>query len=244
LRARGELARELQQSELLAGMWAHDLRCPLNAISFGAESLERGLPAEPSREAGARIAAVARRMSRMIEQLLDFTRAHAPGGMAIHPESVDLAEICERVIGEAQMGQRKCRIELTVVGDTRGCWDPDRLAQAVSNLVCNAVHHGEPGLVEVTVDGRDRAEVVSAVHNRGAIPPELMPHLFDPFRQGKANRAGLGLGLFITKQVVEAHGGSVSACSSVQAGTSFHVRLPREAAHLRTGESGAPAQPR
>ena len=80
----------------------------------------------------------------------------------------------------------------------------------------------------MTIDGRSDDEVVLAIHNRGAIPPELLPHLFDPFRQGKGKREGLGLGLFIVKQVVEAHGGSLSVCSSPHAGTSFHVWLPRQ----------------
>jgi PAS domain S-box-containing protein len=234
-RARGDLARELHHSELFAGELAHDLRSPLTAISFGADSLKRGLPVERSRDVGARIATSSGRMSRMIDQLLDFTRIRANRGLAIRRTSMELAAICEQVIGEIQSGQRQCPIELTVVGDTRGCWDPERLAQMVSNLVGNAVRHGEPGLVETTLDGRDPEVVVFAVHNRGAIPSELMPHLFDPFRQGTENRGGLGLGLFITKQIVEAHRGSVSVCSSPQTGTSFHVRLPREAANPSQG---------
>ena len=227
-RARHRFEREQRLSEMFTGALAHDLRCPLTAISVSAELLQEGLAVEQSRQVGGRISTSAGRMARMIEQLLDFTRIRAGGGMPIRRTPMELAAVCEQVIREVEVAQRRCPIELTVLGDTRGCWDPDRLAQVASNLVGNAARHGEAGFIETTVDGREQGEVVLAVHNRGAIPPELMPHLFDPFRQGKGKRNGLGLGLFITKQIVDAHGGCLSVWSSLYDGTSFHVRLPRE----------------
>jgi signal transduction histidine kinase len=166
-------------------------------------------------------------MSRMIEQLLDFTRIRT-GGFPIQRTPMELAEICQQGVREIEIAQRRCQIALTVVGDTRGFWDPDRLAQVVSNLVGNAARHGEEGLIEVIVDGRQNDEVVFTVHNQGVISPELMPQLFDPFRMGKKIRDGLGLGLYITKQIVEAHGGVLSVCSSASVGTSFSARLPRQ----------------
>jgi PAS domain S-box-containing protein len=227
-RGRRRLANELRLSETFTGVLGHDLRSPLTAITTGAALLQEGLSVEQSRQLGGRISASAGRMARMIEQLLDLTRIRAHGGMPIRRLPIELAEVCQQVIREIEIAQRRCQIELTIVGDTRGCWDPDRLGQVVSNLVGNAARHGEAGPIETTLDGREQQEVVFVVYNRGAIPASVMLHLFDPFRQGGGGRGGLGLGLFITKQIVDAHSGSLSVCSTPTEGTSFHVRLPRE----------------
>jgi PAS domain S-box-containing protein len=222
------LAQEMRLGELFTGVLGHDLRSPLSAISAGAAILKEGLPAEQSEAIGRRISASAARMARMIEQLLDLTRIRAGGGMPIRRAHMDLAELCEQVVREIEIAQRSRHIEMTVVGGLRGSWDPDRLAQVVSNLLGNAARHGAPGPIEATLDGREEAEVMLVVYNRGSIPPPLMAHLFDPFAQGPSGRGGLGLGLFITKQIVEAHGGSLSVWSTPSEGTSFQVRLPRE----------------
>ena len=236
------LEQELRLGETFTGVLGHDLRNPLTAISVSAAMLREGLPLEKSREAGSRISASAARMARMIEQLLDLTRIRAGGGMPIRRLPMELAQVCEQVVREIEIAQRRRRIKLTIVGDTRGRWDPDRLGQVVSNLVGNAARHGAAGPVETTLDGREPEEVTLAVYNRGAIPPALMPHIFEPFSQGERRRGGLGLGLFITKQIVEAHGGSLSVLSAPSIGTSFQVRLPRESweeasppAHLPAG---------
>jgi PAS domain S-box-containing protein len=226
-RTRGRLADELRLSETFTGVLGHDLRSPLTAIAANASLLGEELTVDEARATGRRIATSARRMGRMIEQLLDLARVRAGGGLAIDRAPMELAAVCLEVIGELERTQRRSAIALNVVGDTRGAWDAVRLAQVVSNLLGNAVRHGEPGCIETTLDGRAADEVVLVVHNRGAIPPALMPHLFDPYRQGHESREGLGLGLFIVKQIVEAHDGTVVVCSSKAAGTSFHVRLPR-----------------
>jgi len=226
-RARRGLEHDLRLSEMFTGMLAHDLRSPLTAISAGARLLQARAPADAASRIAGRISTSALRMTRMIEQLLDFTRIRAGLGIALDCATTDLAGVCDQVIRELELARGRIPIALTVVGNTVGSWDADRLYQVVCNLIVNAVRHGESGTIEVTIDGRSDDEVVLAIHNRGAIPIELMPHLFDPFRQGKGTREGLGLGLFIVKQIVEEHGGSLSVCSSPHAGTSFHVRLPR-----------------
>lgn len=226
-RSHRRLEQELRLGETFTGVLGHDLRSPLTAIAANAALLQEGLSVEQSQRTAARISSSAARMTRMIEQLLDLTRIRSGGGMPIRRLPMELAELCEQVIREIEVGQRQRQIELTIVGDTRGFWDPDRLGQVVSNLVGNAARHGEAGPIEATLDGREREEVMLVVYNRGTIPPALMPHLFDPFRQGDSSRSGLGLGLFITKQIVEAHGGSLAVCSSPSEGTSFQMRLPR-----------------
>ena len=119
------------------------------------------------------------------------------------------------------------------VGELDGAWDSDRLLQIISNLVSNAGQHGRPeGVVAVKLDGRDPDVVTLEVHNGGTIPPSILPMLFDPFRGSRprpdASR-GLGLGLFIVKEIARAHGGTVQVSSTADHGTTFVVRLPRRA---------------
>jgi signal transduction histidine kinase len=233
------LEHELRLGETFTGVLGHDLRNPLTAIATNAALLQEARSVDETRQLGRRISSSAARMARMIEELLDLTRIRTGGGMPIRRRPMELGQICEQVVREIEVAQGRHRIEMVIVGDTRGRWDPDRLGQVVSNLVGNAARHGAEGPIETTLDGRDEEEVTFAVHNRGAIPPALMPHLFDPFHQGEHSRGGLGLGLFIAKQIVEAHGGTLSVCSTPLEGTSFQVRLPREVPEV----AGTPVHP-
>jgi signal transduction histidine kinase len=117
-------------------------------------------------------------------------------------------------------------------GDLTGTWDADRLLQVVSNLVANAGHHGTPGEeIRVSIDGVAEQVIVVSVQNAGTIAPQVLPHLFNPFRttrMGRDRSGGLGLGLFIVQELVRAHGGTVEVVSEAGA-TSFTVRLPRHA---------------
>jgi signal transduction histidine kinase len=173
-------------------------------------------------------------MTRMIDQLLDVTRARAGGGIHVEPRETNLAELCAHAIGELELAFPNWKLEREIIGDLDGTWDPDRLLQIVSNLVSNAGQHGRPeGLVTVRLDGRDPDRVSLEVHNGGSIPDSIKPSLFDPFRGTRAPREssrGLGLGLFIVKEITEAHGGTVQVASSPSDGTTFAVRLPRRSA--------------
>ncbi len=230
-----KLEETVRHSELFAGALAHDLRNPLNAMMTAAQIVlmrqegdgDRG--ARPLR----RILTSGQRMSRMIDQLLDFTRARSGGGLNAEPHDLNLSALCAQAIGELELAFPEWKIESEVLGDPRGTWDPDRLLQVVSNLIGNAGQHGAGATIRVTVDGRRSEEVTLEVHNKGAIPEALVPRLFDPFRGTMHRRdqsRGLGLGLFIVKQIVRAHRGSVSVSSSEETGTTFTVRLPRHTA--------------
>jgi signal transduction histidine kinase len=119
-------------------------------------------------------------------------------------------------------------IEVESVGDLHGDWDSARLEQVVSNLVGNAIRHGDATApVRVVLDGADPASVSFRVENGGVIPPEMLPQLFEPFRRGDKRREGLGLGLYIVRQIAIAHGGEISAESDEK--TRFALRLPRTA---------------
>ena len=111
---------------------------------------------------------------------------------------------------------------------------------ALSNLVANAAQHGDPAAgIFIRLDGRQSSFVTLEIHNKGAIPESLLPTLFDPFRgtqhrhdHARGQSLGLGLGLFIVKEIVRAHGGSVDVISTDALGTAFKVRLPRFAPGL------------
>ena len=129
------------------------------------------------------------------------------------------------------------RLELDTAGDPTGRWDGDRLAQVLSNLAANALEHGEPlAPVQVRIDGRDPGHVGIRVENRGLIPAHVLPLLFDPFRSAEhrsAKARGLGLGLFISHEIVAAHRGKLTVRSTPERGTCFEVELPKREGSIR-----------
>lgn len=219
--------------EQLLGVVGHDLRSPLSSITIGAAlMLKRGSLRDEDAKAAARIARSADRISNIISQLLDFTRARLGGGIPIDPKPCDFGEICAEAISEYEMVHPNRAVVLCSDMDTQGVWDRQRLAQVVSNLIGNAIQYGKPeSPIDVSVRGEgDR--VCLSVHNYGApIPAEQLPTIFDPFRRGKRQTPrteGLGLGLFICREMVRAHSGEIQVHSTEAEGTTFTVRLPRE----------------
>jgi signal transduction histidine kinase len=222
--------------ERFLGIVSHDLRNPLHAILLSAGVLLQSDTLVQPRHLKAvrRITLSAERMGRMIAQLLDFTRGRLGGGIPIQRQPGSLRHLCRHVVEELEASHPERELRLTATGDFQGEWDPDRLAQALGNLGKNALEHGAP---DTPVDFllREEGEHVSVeVHNEGPpIPAELLPYLFEPFRRAVGEesvaREGLGLGLFIVKEIVAAHGGSVQVRSTREEGTCFTVRLPRRA---------------
>jgi PAS domain S-box-containing protein len=230
--ARQEAERAAKLAELFVAVLGHDLRNPLNAIQMGGTLLAR-TGDEPGRQIAARITSSAQRMARMIEQILDFSRIRSGQGLPHKPTTMDLRDVLSRVAQELTSARGGERVGIEMDGDTMGRWDDDRLAQVFSNLIANALEHSPEGAaVRVSVDARDATSVAIAVHNPGAIPGELVADLFEPFRKARqhAKSRGLGLGLYITRQIVEAHGGTIDVTTSDGGGTRFRVVLPRCAA--------------
>lgn len=230
-RATEQLRQEGSLRELFMAVLAHDLRTPLNSIVVGGAALagRTDQPDATSRVAR-RIVSSARRMEKLIEQVLDLTRARAMGGIPVERRQIQLVPVVEAVVEEVRTAHPGREIDVVARGDCSGNWDPDRLGQVVSNLVGNAVTHGVSGTpVRVEIVGAE--DVVFTVHNASApIPSATLATLFDPFRRGEKSsqlaRRGLGLGLYITDQIVRAHGGSIVAESDTS-GTRFRVTLPR-----------------
>ncbi|MBV9949511.1 MAG: GAF domain-containing protein [Myxococcales bacterium] len=217
--------------EHFMGVLAHDLRSPINSIVGSAELLlRRGQLPEADRRAVARIAQSAERMGRLVSDVLDFARARLGGGIPVSQAWIDLGELARAACEEAEAANPGHRIELRATLRSRVWCDPDRVSQLLSNLLTNAVKHGARGTpVTVVVDEADEAVVLS-VHNQGPpIPPELLPHVFEAFRQDPSARTrgrGLGLGLYVAKAIALAHGGAIEARSDLETGTTFVVTLP------------------
>jgi signal transduction histidine kinase len=228
--ARAEAERSVRYNEMFAGMLGHDLRNPLSAITTGANYIARLNASQKTTKAASRILSSAERMARMIDQLLDFTRIRVGGGLALAPSRFDLEELLCKVKDELEAANPERSIDVDVDGNATGEWDHDRLLQVFSNLVGNALHHGRSDHpVRVRCQGRKPQHLSVTVHNGGAVPPEVLPVLFEPFR-GNARyqrTRGLGLGLFITQQIVAAHGGTIAVTSDETTGTTFRLTLPR-----------------
>jgi len=215
--------------EMFIGILGHDLRNPLGSIRLAVETqIQRGQLDEHDRKAAMLIVSGVERMSRMIHQLLDLTRARFGGGFPLEPTPSDLRDICRTVVEE--LG---ATIQLELEGDLTGTWDPDRLAEAVSNIAGNAVEHALPGTPVVVRAHPVGTDVVIEISNRGKeIPAKLLPFIFEPFHRGKSEKSptgNLGLGLYIAKQIVLAGGGTLDM-RSVGGTTTFVMRLPRDQA--------------
>lgn len=229
------LGQALDYRDQIIGILGHDLRNPLASINLSSELLlkKEGVP-DGVRKTALRIHSAAERMGSMIRDLLDFSQARFQHGLPIKPAPANLHDICRRAIEELEVAHPDHAIELHLAGDGRGHWDADRLAQVVSNLVGNALRYGDPMhpvRVEVTDAG---AEVILRVNNQGVpIRPDVLPRIFEPFQRGTdasgtaPRQEGLGLGLYIVRAIVIAHGGTIHVESSAEAGTTFTIHLSR-----------------
>jgi two-component system, sensor histidine kinase and response regulator len=224
----------LRMNEMFSALLAHDLRSPLSAILASAHLLQRRTEDKAAQETAGRIVASGNRMARMIEDMLDLARARLGGGIIVKRQAADFRALVERVLREHQAAAPDRRIEASYDGDFGGHWDPERIAQVASNLIGNALKHGDSAAsVYVELDGTRRDCVTLAVKNGGTIAPDILAHLFDPFRGGQrlsGRGEGLGLGLYIVAQIVQAHDGEVEVKTGDGDVTAFHARIPRSAA--------------
>jgi signal transduction histidine kinase len=220
----------LRFNEIVSGILAHDLKNPLAAVLMNARML-RDAEAERTRVVGARIVRSGERMSRMIDQVLEWTRLGAEGGhVRLACAECDLGAISDEVLAELRTRDAEAPISLEARGDLRGHWDSDRLAQVVSNLVGNALDHASRPGASLSLNG-EGPEVRIAVQNEGRIDDEIFPVLFEPFRGrtsgSRARGRGLGLGLYITREIVDAHGGRIEVERAPPSRVTFVVTLPR-----------------
>ncbi|HET9599102.1 MAG TPA: HAMP domain-containing sensor histidine kinase [Anaeromyxobacteraceae bacterium] len=226
--AEAEARTMAARQERLVAIVSHDFKNPLHAIAFTLEHLRRRGAVEPVHANGLdRIESSTRRMQAMVRDLLDYARAQHGPGLRVERAPARLGEVCRAALEEVRAAEPGRTVALEVHGDDAALIDAARVEQLVCNLAVNALHHGAAGApVDVRVSGQDEA-VCLEVANAGALSPDLLPTLFDPFRPG--DRSGsVGLGLFIVREIARAHGGHV-AVRSEQGRTAFTVTFPRPA---------------
>ncbi|WP_395610896.1 ATP-binding protein [Pseudomonas sp. B22129] len=227
-----DLQEERSTAELreqFIAVLGHDLRNPLFAINFGAERLLRKHPNPATDPLVQHILTSGQRAAQLVEDVLDFARGRMGSGIPLHrSDCLDLQDALQHVVSEVQSVHPQ-RLIYADIGDLRGVrGDRDRLAQLLSNLVANAMHHGRhDGPVEVTAYV-DRDHFTLTVKNPGQIDEQALPRLFQPYARPVKDtpQAGLGLGLYIVKQIADAHGGELSVSTTEQHGTVFTFRLP------------------
>lgn len=242
-----KLEDTIRYNELFTGVLAHDLRNPLGAIMMAGQLMLRLTEDDRLLKPLHRITRSGERMSRMIDQLLDFTQARLGGGIPVTRKPANLELIAKQAIDEIELVTTGWTFELDATGDLLGEWDADRIAQVFSNLAGNAVQHGSPESPLVfRLDGSRPESVTVEIRNRGVVQPEILPSIFEPFRTTHRKRdgtKGLGLGLYITQEVVRAHSGSISVTSSDADGTAFRITMPRGRQRRFEPMTGVSSQP-
>ncbi|QXI26323.1 sensor histidine kinase [Pseudomonas vanderleydeniana] len=225
-----------QTRKRVLGIVGHDLRSPLGAILMSADLLNRTTDLdERAKDLSLQIATSVRRANHIVNDMLDLTRCNLGEGIAMNKQTVDLALICTQVIRELQAVHREVAIhvecqETPVVGQ----FDTSRIGQVFSNLISNAIQHGDQCKPIDVLLKQNAIETVFSVHNQGEpIPASVMPFLFNPDERysrysdpERKSKAGLGLGLFIANEIVAGHGGHIKVKSTRSGGTLFQVLIP------------------
>lgn len=227
-----ELKRSLHLNELFTAVLGHDLRTPLSVVMNGAMLLPMMTDHPKVAITAQRIQSSARRMAQMVDQLLDLARIRS-GAMRPELAEADFGALCRLLADEFSTPDQPSRISVETSGDLVGVCDSGMLSQVLSNLMGNALTHGEPASpVRVTVDGNHPEAITVSVANRGQIDAQLLGSVFEPYKRGASRKSGqgLGLGLYTARMFIVAHGGDITAASDKEEGTVFTFKTPRRAA--------------
>lgn len=229
------------RNELL-DILGHDLRNPLGAIIMSATLLTTSeTMSDKEIRIATRIVNSSKRIHRMIDYLLDLTRIKQGKSLPITTSMTDIEMSCRLVVAELALTYPNRIIKFSAEGNLHGRWDGDRMMQVISNLVGNALQHSTEEVDVKAYEEKDHSVTVE-VHNSGPpIPQHLMKTMFERMITDEATlSSGLGLGLYIAREIVDAHKGCITVNSSPETGTTFMVRLPRESSSQRP--SGCPPE--
>ena len=223
--------------DMFLAVLGHDLRAPLSGIDMSAMLLAKpGLSDAARLQSAARIKRASRDMNRLITDLLEYTRTRLGAGIPIDRSPCDLGPVCEASLEDIRAGNPEQKFVQRMSGDLTLLADAARMQQAVSNLLANAVQHGSRlAPVTLTADSEADAIVLKVCNLGDPIAPEALRSIFEPLVQApgasselhERSKTSLGLGLFIVREIVLAHGGTITVESSIAAGTVFTIRLPR-----------------
>ena len=220
---------------LFLGILGHDLRNPIGAMTMSAELIAKiGPLSERQKMFIDQILVSSGRAIEILNQVLDLTRARIGSGLQIIRGPMDMAFVARQLIHEMRAAHPERTFTIEVAGETEGEWDRARIGQVFSNLLGNAVQYGfKDRPIHVEIKGR-QDDVVVSIHNDGLpIPSNALPRIFDALVRSSAEEIGqghsnnLGLGLYITKEIVSAHGGTITVTSSEKYGTKFTALFPR-----------------
>ncbi|HYO66893.1 MAG TPA: ATP-binding protein [Archangium sp.] len=211
---------------------SHELKTPLTSFQLNLSAIERGLSRASERNVGDRLDMArrsVRRLARLVETLLDVSQL-TTGRLQLAFSQVDLATLVDEVVTDAEHEARRLGTPLHVRLDApvAGSFDPDRMAQVVHHLLSNALKFGQGRPVEVSLQSEERSVVLTVVDHGIGIPAPDRARIFERFERAVPvrNYGGLGLGLWVTRQVVEAHQGSIHVEDTPGGGATFHIRLP------------------
>lgn len=226
---------ESQPHSLFLGVLNHELRTSVASILMSAQVLtHRSTPGTPEAKAAQRILRSCEQLRQSLDALSDFTKVRLGAQLEIDRVRDDMGVLCKQALDAFARVDPERKVRLTSDGDLGGDWDTTRVREAVGGLLANAARFASRGsVVTIAADGHAADEVKVTVHGDGTpIDVETLQTIFDPVARVEsenATYAGLGLGLFIVRKVVDAHGGNVSVEASAQDGTTFTMVLPRRA---------------
>lgn len=220
---------------LFLGILGHDLRNPIGAMTMSAELIAKiGSLDEKQKMLISQILVSSDRAIEILDQLLDLTRARIGSGLQVIREPMDMAFVARQLVDEMRAAHPERTFTIEVSGNTEGEWDRPRIGQVFSNLLGNAVQYGFKDLpIQVEIRG-EPDDVKVSIHNDGPpIPANALQRIFEALVRSNAGEMGdaqsnnLGLGLYITKEIVSAHGGTINVVSSEKLGTKFTALFPR-----------------
>ncbi|WP_177207653.1 ATP-binding protein [Massilia yuzhufengensis] len=239
-----------QSQNMFLAILGHDLRNPLGTVVTGSSYIMQSNDIPPKYVLVAtRMFNSGKRMSKLINDLIDFTRTHLGPGIPIRVKQGSLVALCDEVVNELRTYHPEKLIELQAPPQLDAIFDEARIAQVMSNLIGNALQYGNaevPVRVHLKAAGDD---IVITVNNHGApVAPDKLGAIFDPMVRIAANassdyteRTSLGIGLFISREIVHGHGGHLRVASDEVDGTTFTLTMPRLPAGFQSADAAAAA---